>query len=236
MDVPKEPPAFELIPLTRTRQAISERVSKSRQTIPHFDLFAQVDASALVEYRQRRKEREGEDAPTYNDLFIYIVARVLPGFPVLNAWYEESGLKTFAAVNLGFAVQTHEGVLLPTVFNANEKALRQISEEARELTRLAREGRLRASLQRYAGFTISNMGPSGIVGFNAVISPPQTGILAIGPLARRPLVAGDELAVRTTAWLTLTVDHRVVDGQVGASFLSALKERIESWSGEEGER
>jgi len=233
ISIPKQPPEFDLIPHTRTRQAIGDRVQKSRQEIPHFDLLAQAEASALVEYRNRRKESGGGSAPTYNDLFIHIVARLLPDFPTLNAWRTEEGLKTFKVVHLGFAVQTDEGVLLPTLFHANEKPLPQISEEARELTQLARDGRLRASLQRWAGFTISNVGPKDIDAFNAIISPPQTGILAIGPIAKRPLAAGEAVIVRPTVWLTLTVDHRVVDGAAGAGFLSVVKERVESWSGEE---
>jgi pyruvate dehydrogenase E2 component (dihydrolipoamide acetyltransferase) len=232
MNVPKEAPEFELIPHSRTRLAIGERVGRSRREIPHFDLFAQADVEALMADRERRKQR-GDFVPTYNDLFIYIVARVLPGFPILNAWYTEEGLKVFKPVHLGFAVQTDQGVLLPTLFDANRKPLAQIGEEARELTEMARSGKLRASFQQWAGFTISNVGPKAIDAFNAIISPPQTAILAIGPIAKRPVVVGEALAARPTAWLALTVDHRIVDGAVGAEFLSALKARLQSWSGEE---
>jgi len=232
MNVPKEAPEFELIPHSRTRLAIGERVGRSRREIPHFDLFAQADVEALMADRERRKQR-GDFVPTYNDLFVYIVARLLPDFPILNAWYTEEGLKAFKPVHLGFAVQTDQGVLLPTLFDANRKPLKQIGEEARELTELARNGKLRASLQQWAGFTISNVGPKDIDAFNAIISPPQTAILAIGPIAKRPVVVGDALAVRPTLWLALTVDHRIVDGAVGAGFLSALKGRLQSWSGEE---
>jgi len=234
MNVPKEPPAFEIIPHSRTRLAIGDRVSRSRREIPHFDLFAQTDVGPLVDYRNRRKESGDGFVPTFNDLFIYIIARLMPDFPILNAWYEEEGLKVFKPVHLGFAVQTDQGVLLPTLFDANQKPLRQIGEEARELTELARGGRLRASFQQWAGFTISNVGPRDIDLFNAIISPPQTAILAIGPIAKRPLVAGDAIVARPTVWLVLTVDHRIVDGAVGADFLSAVKQRIESWSGEQG--
>ena len=234
IEVPEEAPEFELVAHTRTRQAIGDRVGRSRREIPHFDLFSQADATALIAYRSELKARGEEFVPTFNDLFIYIAARVLPGFPVLNAWYTEEGTKLFKVVHLGFAVQTEQGVVLPTVFHADRKGLRQIGEEARALTELARAGRLRASLQQWAGFTISNMGPKGIDGFNAIISPPQTGILAIGPIAKRPYVRGEEVVARPTAWMVLTVDHRVVDGAVGADFLAAVKERVESWSGEEG--
>jgi len=234
MNIPKQPPEFEIIPHSRTRLAIGERVGRSRREIPHFDLFVQADATAIVSYRQRCKQ-SGGFAPTFNDLFIYIVARLLPEFPILNAWYEEEGLRVFKPVHLGFAVQTDQGVLLPTLFDANRKPLRQIGEEARELTELARSGRLRASLQQWAGFTISNVGPKDIDLFNAIISPPQTAILAIGPIGERPLVVGGALEARPTVWLVLTVDHRIVDGAVGAGFLSAVKRAVESWPGEDAE-
>jgi len=231
MNLPKEAPEFELIPHSRTRLAIGERVGRSRREIPDFDLFAQAEVGALVADREQRK-RSGGFVPTFNDLFIYIVARLLPEFPILNAWYTEQGLKVFKPVHLGFAVQTDQGVLLPTLFDANRKPLKQIGEEARELTELARSGKLRASLQQWAGFTISNVGPTEIDAFDAIISPPQTAILAIGPIAKRPVVIDDAVAVRPTVWLVLTVDHRIVDGTVGAGFLSALKGRLESWAGE----
>ena len=232
MNIPKEAPQFELIPHTPPRLAIGERVGRSRREIPHFDLFVQADAGALTAERDRRKQ-SGDFVPTYNDLFVYIIARLMPDFPTLNAWYEQEGLKVFQPVHLGFAVQTDQGVLLPTLFDANRKPLKQIGEEARELTQLARAGKLRASFQQWAGFTISNVGPQNIDAFTAIISPPQTAILAIGPIAQRPLVVGDEVMARPTVWLALTVDHRVIDGAVGAGFLSALKGRLESWSGEE---
>jgi pyruvate dehydrogenase E2 component (dihydrolipoamide acetyltransferase) len=231
MKIPTQPPESELIPHSRTRLAIGERVGRSRREIPHFDLFVQADATAIVGDRERRKHRRGF-VPTFNDLFIYIIARLMPQFPTLNAWYEPEGLRVFKPVHLGFAVQTDQGVLLPTLFDANRKPLRQIGEEARELTELARGGRLRASYQQWAGFTISNVGPKDIDLFNAIISPPQTAILAIGPVGKRPLAVGDALELRPTVWLVLTVDHRIVDGAVGADFLAAAKRAVESWAGE----
>jgi pyruvate dehydrogenase E2 component (dihydrolipoamide acetyltransferase) len=233
MEIPKDSPEFDIVPHTRTRQAIGDRVGRSRREIPHFDLFAEADVSSLAEHRRRAKAEGGETVPTFNDLLMYIIARLLPDYPTLNAWYEPDGAKLFKEVHLGFVVHTEEGVLLPTLFNADQKDLAQISSEARELTDLARSGRLRASLQQHAGFTLSNIGPTGIDGFNAIISPPQTGILTVGSIAQRPVVVDGEVAARPTAWLVLTVDHRVVDGVVGAQFLSAVKERVESWAGEE---
>ncbi len=235
MKIPKEPPQFDLIAHTRTRQAIADRVGRSRREIPTFDLFAQADVSALGAHRQQAKDRGDEGVPTYNDLFVYLVARLLPEFPVLNAWYEPENLKVFKEVHVGIVVHTQEGVLLPTLFNADRKDLAQISREAREITELARNGRLRASLQQHAGFTVSNIGPVGIDSFNAIISPPQTAILTIGSIAQRPVVVGGEIVARPTVWLALTVDHRVVDGVVAARFLSALRERVETWAGEESE-
>ena len=233
MGASRETPSSDLIPHTPARRAISDRVARSRREIPHFDLFCQADMTALHKYREQTKLARNGVAPTYNDILIYLVARLLPDFPVLNAWYEPAGVRVFKVVNVGFVVHTDEGVVLPTVFDADRKSLDQISQEAREMTQLARDGKLRASLQLDAGFTLSNIGPVGVDAFNAIISPPQTGILAVGSIAHRPVVVDGGILVRPTAWIALTVDHRVVDGVVGANFLAALRGRLESWTGEE---
>ena len=138
MDIPENPPEFELLPHTRTRQAIGDRVGRSRSEIPHFDIFAQADVTALVAYRNHLKS-EGGSVPTYNDLLIHIVASTLPDFPVLNAWWEPEGVKVFKEVHVGFVVHTEEGVLLPTLFNADRKSLEQLSGETRELTEMAQK-------------------------------------------------------------------------------------------------
>ncbi len=219
---------FELAEHTAIRRAIGDRTLQSVNQIPQFRVQKQVIADELLALRKRLKEAGGEIVPSHNDILIKLVGQTLQDFPRLNAWWDEAGLRLLKEINVGFAVATDQGVLLPTVRGADAKSLEEIALETREMIELARVGRLRASLQMGAGFTISNIGPTGIDVFDAIISPPQTGILAIGSIMPSPVVADGALAVRNTMWLSLTIDHRCVDGADGARFVSALAKLIEN--------
>jgi len=213
---------FELVPHTRTRQAIGDRTRVSVTETPQFRVHKLVDCTALIAARQALKESAPDVMPTFNDFLIKLVAEVLPKYPRFNAWWSPEGLKLLKNVNIGFATATDQGVLLPTVLDVGSKDLMAIAAETAEMVRMARAGKLRATLQMGAGFTISNIGPTGIDAFDAIISPPQTGILAIGSMMPRPVVEGEQVVVRQTMWLSLTVDHRSVDGADGAAFLADL--------------
>ena len=217
---------FELVPHTRTRQAIGDRTRQSVNETPQFHMHKLVDATSLIAARSELSAGDVEPLPTFNDFLLKIVADLLPKYRRFNAWWSPEGLKLLKRVNVGMATATEQGVLLPTVFDANEKDVRTIARETAELVSLAREGKLRATLQMGAGFTISNIGPAGIDAFDAIISPPQTGILAIGSIMGRPLAQADQVVVRPTMWLSLTVDHRSVDGSDGAGFLKEIAEGI----------
>ena len=218
-------PEFEVEELTRIRQAIGERTGMSFRDIPQFWLQVLADTEALVATRNKRKERGGL-VPTYNDYFIKIVASVIGNYPAMNAWCEDNQVKLLKPINLGFACATEDGVLLPTVFDADEKSLDEIAENTRELIEMARRGRLRASLQMGAGFTLSNIGPTVVDMFNAIISPPQTAILAIGAMKQRPMVVDGQIVPRLSAYLTLTVDHRALDAVQAAPFLNDMVDRL----------
>lgn len=207
------------------RKAIGERTLSSVNEIPQFHLRTLVDMEPLMAFREQLKE--GHDpAPTYNDLSIRAVALVLREHPLFNAWCKPDHLKLLKHINVGFAVSTDQGVLLPTVRDADTKDLAEIAEETRELIELARAGRLRASLQMGAGFTISNLGPIGIDSFAPIISPPQVGILGIGSIKPQPMVYGDEIVARRAAHLTLVMDHRAGGGAEGGAFLASLAELL----------
>lgn len=208
---------------TRVRQSIGEHTLRSVNQIPQFHLRTLVDMEPLMAFRARLKE-QSEAAPTYNDLSIKAVAITLRDFPRFNAWCESDHLKLLDDINIGFAVGTEQGVLLPTVREADRKSLDEIAEETRELIDLARRGRLRASLQMGAGFTISNLGPVGIDSFAPIISPPQVAILGIGSIRPQPMVVDGEIVARNAAQLTLVMDHRASDGAEGSVFLAALAE------------
>ncbi len=218
-------PEFEVEELTRIRQAIGERTGTSFRDIPQFWLQVLADTEALVAARNKRKERDGL-VPTYNDYLIKIVASVIGTYPAMNAWCEDNQVKLLKPINLGFACATEDGVLLPTVFDADKKSLDEIAETARELIEMARAGRLRASLQMGAGFTVSNIGPTVVDMFNAIISPPQTAILAIGAMKQRPMVVDGQIVPRLSAYLTLTVDHRALDAAQAAPFLNDMVDRL----------
>lgn len=218
-------PEFEVEELTPIRQAIGERTRTSIVEIPQFDNQVLADVEALVAARNKRKEQGGV-VPTYNDYFIKAVASIIDKYPAMNAWCEDGRVKLLKPINIGFACATDDGVLLPTVFDADKKSLDGIAENSRELIELARGGRLRASLQMGAGFTVTNIGPTVVDQFNAIISPPQTAILAIGAMKKRPMVADDEIVARISAYLTLTVDHRVLDATQAVPFLNDLVELL----------
>ena len=218
-------PEFEVEELTPIRQAIGERTGTSFRDIPQFWLQVLADAEALVAARTKRKEQGGA-VPTYNDYFIKIVASIIDKYPEMNAWCEDGQVKLLNPINIGFACATDDGVLLPTVFDADKKSMDEIAENSREMIELARGGRLRASLQMGAGFTISNIGPTVVDAFNAIISPPQTAILAIGAMKKRPMAIDDEIVARASAYLTLTVDHRALDATQAVPFLGDLVELL----------
>lgn len=222
---------FELIPHTRTRQAIGDRTKQSVNEQPQFRVHKLVDATALLAARKALKEQGVQPLPTFNDFLIKLVAGLLPTYRRFNAWWSPEGLKLLKNVNVGFATATEQGVLLPTVLNANGKDLGTIAVETAEMVAMARAGKLRATLQMGAGFTISNIGPVGIDAFDAIISPPQTAILAIGSIMPRAVVDGDQIVIRQTMWLSLTMDHRSVDGADGAAMLADLAAAIATCDG-----
>lgn len=218
---------YTVLEPTPTRKAIGERTLKSITEKPVFWMQTQVDASALVGARAQRRNRGEDPLPSYNDFILKAVALALRNHPRFNAWVADDGLHLLTHINVGFAVATEQGVLMPTVLDADRKSLSEIATETSEMIRLARAGKLRASLQMGAGFSISNIGPSEVDSFSAIISPPQTGILAIGSLKPRPMVVDDQIIARPTLICTLSVDHIAADGADGAEFLGEIKRILE---------
>lgn len=219
-------PEFEIHVPSPIRQAIGERTQTSFRDIPQFDVIRQINATALVAARSALKAAGADPLPSYNDYLIKLSALALRDLPMLNTWYEDNVVKVLKPVNVGFACDTDEGILMPTVFAADTKPLLEIAADTRELIAAARAGKLRASLQKGAGFSLTNIGPTGVDFFNGIISPPQTAILAIGALAERPIASGGQVTVAPTLFLTISIDHRVHDGRHGAAFLAAMAERM----------
>lgn len=220
--------AYEDIPHSNTRRIIAQRLSEAKRSIPHFYLTIDCDVDALLAARKQANEMIAGLKLSVNDLVIKAVALALRKVPAANAAWTETAIRRFRDVDIAVAVAGPNGLITPVMRNADAKSLRQISAEMRELAARARESRLRPDEYQGGGFTISNLGMAGIREFSAVINPPQACILAVGASEQRAVVRNGALAVAAMMTCTLSVDHRAVDGVLGAEFLAAFKKLIES--------
>ena len=221
-------PAYEDIPHSNTRRVIAQRLSEAKRSIPHFYLTLDCNVDALLAARTQANEMIDGLKLSVNDLVIKAVALALRKVPAANAAWTETAIRRFRDVDVAVAVAAPSGLITPVVRNADAKSLRQISAEMKDLAARAKENRLRPDEYRGGGFTISNLGMFGIREFAAIINPPQACVLAVGASEQRPVVRDGALAVATMMTCTLSVDHRAVDGALGAEFLAAFKKLIES--------
>lgn len=222
--MPRQEEQFETIEYTRVRQSIARHTLASVNQVPQFPTTTLVDMEPLIALRDELKAAATERVPTYNDLMLKAVGLALREHRRFCAWVSDDDIKILDSINVGFAVGSDQGVLMPTVRQADRKSLVEIATETAELVELARTGKLRASLQMGAGFTISNLGPIGIDAFAPVISPPQAGILGVGSIMPHAMVVDGEVVARRSVYLTLVMDHRSSDGADGAAFLVTLRD------------
>jgi pyruvate dehydrogenase E2 component (dihydrolipoamide acetyltransferase) len=228
-----EPGSYELVPHDTMRRIIAERLTMAKQTIPHFYLSIDCKLDALLKARKRLNAMTPQDGPrafriSVNDFIIKALAMALQQVPRANATWTEEGLLLHRSSDIAVAVALPGGGLFtPVVRNAEVKSLSEISNEMRDLATRARSKRL--APHEYQGGTtaISNLGMYGISKFDAVINPPQASILAVGKAEKRPIVKKDKLKIATMMSVTLSVDHRVIDGALGAELLAAFKSFIE---------
>jgi pyruvate dehydrogenase E2 component (dihydrolipoamide acetyltransferase) len=213
------------VPLSGMRAAVGRRMLRSKQTIPHFYVTVSADMTAALALRQRLKEAEQAEV-TVTDLIVKAAALALAAHPRVNCRIEGERIVYFDDVTVGIAVSLEEGVAVPALAGADRLALTDLARRSRELTRLAREGRLQPA--EPAGFTVSNLGMFNVENFIAIINPPEAAILAAGSAQKRPVAAPDgRLAVREMMTMTLSIDHRAVDGALAAAFINAVKEGLE---------
>ncbi len=220
-------PAFEEIPNTSMRKVIAKRLTEAKSTIPHFYLTIDCQVDALLKVRADLNSRSDAYKLSVNDFVIRAVALALKKVPAANASWGEEAIKRYTDVDISVAVATPTGLITPIVHHADHKGLAAISNEMKELAVKARDGKLKPEEFQGGGFTISNLGMFGVRDFAAIINPPQGCILAVGAGEQRPVVKDGALAIATVMTCTLSVDHRVVDGAVGAEFLAAFKKLIE---------
>jgi pyruvate dehydrogenase E2 component (dihydrolipoamide acetyltransferase) len=218
--------------LSTMRSVIAKRLLESKTTIPHFYLEIEVDAKPMMELRAQLNETLGKLTPpvklSLNDLVLKAAAEAVRRVPAVNASFEGDSIRQFPDVQLSFAVAIAEGLITPIIKEAQNKSLLQISGEAKSLAGKAKDGKLKPEEFQGGTFTVSNLGMLGIDSFCAIINPPQAAILAVGNIVKKPVVdANDNIVVGLRQSFTLSCDHRVVDGAVGAAFLKELRELIE---------
>lgn len=220
----------QLIPLEGIRKVAAERMVQSFTTAPHFYLSIEADAGLFLRMRESLlipiEEKSGVHL-TISDLLVKIAARALEEHPEVNAVWTEGGVRRLDTVNVGLAIATDRGLVVVVFHDANRKSLPEIAAERHAFTEKAQAGKL--SLQNLEGgsFTISNLGMFAVDQFNAIINPPQAAILAVGRIKERPAVVDGQLTVRPTTFLTLSVDHRILDGAEAARFLGRLVALVE---------
>jgi pyruvate dehydrogenase E2 component (dihydrolipoamide acetyltransferase) len=219
------------VPNSTMRKVIATRLQESKQTVPHFYLTIDCQIDELLAMRKKLNaaapEGDGGYKISVNDFVVRAVALALRQVPEANATWTDAAIRLYNDVDVSVAVATPNGLITPVVRHADEKGLARISNEVKDLAARARDGKLMPEEYQGGGFTISNLGMYGVKDFAAIINPPQSCILAVGAGEQRPVVKDGALAVATVMCCTLSVDHRSVDGAVGAQFLAAFKRMIE---------
>jgi pyruvate dehydrogenase E2 component (dihydrolipoamide acetyltransferase) len=214
--------------LTRMQQTIARRMAESKATIPDFAIASDVDMEACVQLRTELKRISSDEAPTYNDMVVKACALALREHPRANGSYRDGALQLHSRVNVGVAVAAQDALVVPTVFDADGKALGEIAREARALAARVRDGTITPPELGGGTFTVSNLGMYRVTSFTAIINPPQAAILSVGAVQQRAVVAEGELVARHTMTLTLVCDHRILYGADAAEFLARIRELLQA--------
>jgi pyruvate dehydrogenase E2 component (dihydrolipoamide acetyltransferase) len=218
---------YQDVPLTQIRKTIARRLAQSIGPIPTFYLTTEVDMTRAREAREALLAAGGEKI-SFNDIILKAVAMALRQHPECNAWWQENHIRYWNEVHVSMAVAIEDGLITPVIRHTDLKSLREIAAESKDLAGRARERRL--TPEEYTGgtFSVSNLGMLDIDEFTAVINPPEAGILAVGRLTEQPVVHQGAVAIRPRMRLTMSCDHRVIDGATGARFLQTLKGMLEN--------
>ena len=221
--------AYEDVPLTQIRKTIAKRLATSLGPIPHFFLTIEVDMERASEARDALNKQLGDQGKvSFNDIIIKATAHALTQHRACNAWFQEDHIRYWNEVHIGMAVAVEDGLITPVIRNADLKSLAGIGGEAKELAERARNRRLQPNEYTGATFSVSNLGMFDIDQFTAVINPPEAGIIAVGSIVEKPVVVEGQLTARRRMRITMSCDHRVIDGATGAAFLRTLKQMLEN--------
>jgi pyruvate dehydrogenase E2 component (dihydrolipoamide acetyltransferase) len=228
-------PAYTDVPLTQIRKTIAKRLSQSLGPIPTFYLTTEVDMERVWEARealiagQRGGGEAGQEVKvSFNDIIIKAVAMALRQHPACNAWWQDDHIRYWNEIHVSMAVAVEEGLITPVIRHADRKTLREIAAESHDLAARARERRLKPEEYTGGTFSVSNLGMLDIDEFTAVINPPEAGILAVGRIVQKPVASEGTITARRRLRLTMSCDHRVIDGATGAQFLKTLKGMLEN--------
>jgi pyruvate dehydrogenase E2 component (dihydrolipoamide acetyltransferase) len=219
------------IPLTTMRRTIAKRLTQSMQTAPHFYVTSVIDTGKLGELRKQINEYAANDPNpvkvSFNDLIIKAVALALVHMPKVNVSFAEDKLIEKKQVHIGIAVALEQGLIVPVLHNADKRGVLDIAREARRLAEAARTNKLKPDDMSGGTFTISNLGMLDVESFTAVINPPESAILAVGSITPTPAVVDGQIVIRDRMKVTLSSDHRALDGAVAARFLQEVKRLLE---------
>jgi pyruvate dehydrogenase E2 component (dihydrolipoamide acetyltransferase) len=220
--------AYTDTPLSQIRKTIAKRLVQSNGPVPTFYLTTEVDMDRVWDAREALKALGDGPKVSFNDIIIKAVASALRQHPECNAWWQDDHIRYWNEVHVSMAVAVEEGLITPVIRHADLKTLRQIAAETQDLASRARERRLKP--EEYSGgtFSVSNLGMLDIVEFTAIINPPEAGIVAVGRIAQIPVAHEGTMALRRRMRLTMSCDHRVIDGATGARFLQTLKAMLEN--------
>jgi len=231
---PSDAPPFTDVPLTQLRKTIAKRLVQSIGPIPTFYLTTEVDMERVSEAREglnqmgSRADGQMGSKVSFNDIIVKATALALRQHPPCNAWWQDDRIRYWSEIHVSVAVAIDDGLITPVIRNADQKGLREIGSETKDLVARARERRL--TPEEYTGgtFSVSNLGMFDIDQFTAVINPPEAGILAVGSIVQKPVVHEGQVVARRRMRLTMSCDHRVIDGATGAAFLKTLKQMLEN--------
>jgi pyruvate dehydrogenase E2 component (dihydrolipoamide acetyltransferase) len=214
------------VPLSQVRKTIARRLTQSLAPIPHFFLTAEIDMERAAEARDALNAA-GDVRISFNDIVVKVVAMALRQHRACNAWWRDDAIRYFHDVHIGMAVAIDDGLITPVIRHADRKSLREIAVESRELAERARARKLAPEEYTGSTFSISNLGMLDIAEFTAVINPPEAGILAVGAITPTPVADSGAVTVRRRMRVTMSCDHRIIDGATGARFLQTVRRMLE---------